>query len=298
MTQQIKNEFRAGYAALIGLPNAGKSTLMNALLDIKLSIISPKPQTTRRRVLGILNKENLQVVFMDTPGILKPGYQLQQKMMEQVHRALDDADVLLLLVDVMDKAHPVRLNLREINSKDKPLLLILNKIDLMPKRELLKLIATYHNFYPFKEIIPVSALNADGIDQVQEALVKLLPFSPPYYPPDMLTDQPERFFIAEIIREKIFKRFFQEVPYSTEVVVEDFKERKKGKDYIYAVIMVERKTQKGILIGKGGEALKKIGGEARRDIQDLLGREVFLELRVKVNEDWRKKDFKLRRLGY
>lgn len=292
------DDFRAGYAALIGLPNAGKSTLMNALLDIKLSIVSSKPQTTRRRVLGILNKDMMQVVFMDTPGILKPGYTLQEKMMAQVSKALDDADVLLFIVDVTDRTHPVRLDLPEVNRHSKPVLLLLNKIDLLPKSKLLTLIDKYQNHYPFKAIIPISALNSDGIDLLEKELLKQLPLSPPYYPPDLLTDQPERFFIAEIIREKIFERFYQEVPYSTEVVVEEFKERSKGKDYIYAVIMVERKTQKGILIGKGGEMLKKIGAEARKDIQEFLGRDVFLELRVKVNEDWRKKDFKLRKLGY
>ena len=294
----VPHDFRAGYVALIGLPNAGKSTLMNALLDVKLSIISSKPQTTRRRVLGILNQDMMQVVFMDTPGILKPGYALQEKMMEQVSRALDDADLLLFIVDITDKKHPLQLDLQKINPQSKPVLLLLNKIDLQPKEVLLNLIEKYRGHYPFKAIIPVSALNSDGTDLLQKELLRHLPLSPPYYPPDTLTDQPERFFIAEIIREKIFERFYQEVPYSTEVVVEEFKERPKGKDYIYAVIMVERKTQKGILIGKGGQTLKKIGAEARRDIQELLGRQVFLELRVKVNEDWRKKDVKLRRLGY
>jgi len=296
--EPIPKTFKAGYAAIIGRPNAGKSTLMNALLDIKLSIISAKPQTTRRRILGILNREDMQVIFIDTPGLLKPRYVLQQKMMEQVERALLDADVLLLITDVSVKHHPEEIDLRTINRRGVPVLLLLNKIDLLPKADLLNLIEQYRKFYPFKTIIPVSALKADGLDILNRELARYLPLSPPYYPQDVITDQPERFFIAEIIREKIFRRFYQEIPYSTEVVVEDFKERAHSKDYIYAIIMVERKTQKGIIIGKGGEALKKIGAEARKDIRELLGRDVFLELRVKVNEDWRRKDFKLKKLGY
>ncbi len=296
--ENLPVDFRAGYAALIGLPNAGKSTLMNSILDIKLSIISPKPQTTRRRVLGILNRDNAQVVFIDTPGILKPRYELQKKMMEQVDRALADADVILLIIDTAEKKHPRDINLKEMNKQSKPVLLLLNKIDLLPKQDLLSLIDIYRNFYPFKAIIPLSALKNDGISSLEKELFELLPFSPPYYPTDMLTDQPERFFVSEIIRERIFYLFYQEIPYAVEVVIEEFKERRKGKDFISAVIMVERKTQKGILIGKGGESLKKIGEEARKNIKELLGKDVYLELRVKVNENWRKNDSKLRRLGY
>jgi len=296
--ENLPADFRAGYAALIGMPNAGKSTLMNSILDIKLSIISPKPQTTRRRVLGILNREKAQVVFIDTPGILKPRYELQKKMMEHVDRALADADVILLIIDAAEKKHPLNINLKDLNRQSKPVLLLLNKIDLMPKQDLLGLIEVYSKFYPFKSVIPLSALKNDGIASMEKELFKFLPYSPPYYPPDILTDQPERFFVSEIIRERIFNLFYQEIPYSTEVVIEEFKERQKGKDFISAVIMVERKSQKGILIGKGGEILKKIGQEARKNIKELLGKDVYLELRVKVNEDWRKKDFKLKRLGY
>jgi len=296
--ENIPADFRAGYAALIGLPNAGKSTLMNSTLDIKLSIISPKPQTTRRRVLGILNREKAQAVFLDTPGILKPRYELQKKMMEHVDRALADADVILLIIDAAEKKHPLDINLKEMNKQSKPVLLLLNKIDLMPKQDLLSLIEVYSKFYSFKAVIPLSALKNDGIALLKEELFKFLPFSPPYYPPDILTDQPERFFAAEIIREQIFNMFYQEIPYAVEVIIDEFKERHKGKDFISAIIMVERKTQKGILIGKGGESLKKIGREARKNIKELLGKDVYLELRVKVNEDWRRKDFKLRRLGY
>ncbi len=290
--------FKCGYVAIIGLPNAGKSTLLNALLNVKLSIISAKPQTTRRKILGILNKPEYQVVFMDTPGILKPKYKLHTRMMEQVQTALEDADLLVLIVDASEGKHPIEVDLKNMNLKNKPVLLLLNKVDLIHKQDLLPLIELYKEFYPFEEIIPISALNRDGVDEVEQEIVKRLPNHPPFYPPDILSDQPERFFVAEIIREKIFERFFKEVPYSTEVVVEEFKERSSGKDYIYAIIYVERPSQKGIIIGKKGEALKKIGEAARREIEAFLGRQVFLELRVKVNENWRFDERKLKRLGY
>ncbi len=294
----VSEDFKSGYVAIIGLPNAGKSTLLNALLNIKLSIISSKPQTTRRRILGILNKENFQAVFIDTPGILKPKYKLHTRMMEQVHAALDDADLLVLIVDVSEGKHPVEIDLESMNPKKKPVLLLLNKVDLIPKQDVLPLIDLYKTFYDFEEIIPISALQRDGVDRVEAAIVERLPKHPPFYPPDILSDQPERFFVAEIIREKIFERFYQEIPYSTEVVVEEFKERSSGKDYIYAIIYVERSSQKGIIIGKKGEALKKIGEAARKEIEEFLGRKVFLELRVKVNENWRYDERKLKRLGY
>ncbi len=296
--ETLSAHFRAGYAALIGKPNAGKSTLMNALLNIKLSIISARPQTTRRRVLGILTNDSMQVVFMDTPGLLKPKYQLQKKMMEYVDLALHDADVLILLIDVTDKAHPPNLEWQKLNPKKLPVILVLNKIDLISKADLLPLIDTYQKFYKFEAIIPISALNSDGLDPLKSALEQQIPLSPPFYPPDVITDQPERFFVAELIREKIFRLFYQEIPYSTEVVIEEFKERKKGKDFISALVIVERRSQKGILIGKDGTSLKKIGSLARREIEEFLGRPVFLELRVKVQEDWRKNDAKLRRLGF
>ncbi|MGD9899751.1 MAG: GTPase Era [Calditrichaceae bacterium] len=296
--ETISSEFRAGYVAIIGLPNAGKSTLMNSLLDIKLSIISSKPQTTRRRVLGILNKKDLQAIFIDTPGILEPKYNLQKRMMQNVGSALDDADLILMIVDAKQKTHPVRLDINSLNPKQKPVVLILNKVDIIPKADLLPLIEKYSKHYPFQSIIPISALKKDGMAELEKEMSSLLPLSPPYYPPDTLTDRPERFFVAEIIREKIFEKFWQEIPYSTEVEIETFTERDKGKDYISAVIYVERKSQKGILIGNKGEALKSIGSEARAEIETFLDRGVFLDLRVKVNEDWRKDDKKLNRLGY
>jgi len=296
--QSISKDFKAGYAAIIGLPNAGKSTLLNALLDIKLSIISPKPQTTRRRILGILNKENFQVVFIDTPGILKPRYELQSRMMQNVIEALDDADIIILIIDAQSKNHPIHSENIDLIPKNKPIILLLNKIDLVEKKNLLTLIEIYNKKFPAKAIIPISALKNEGLAAVEDEIIKYLPVNAPYYPPDILTDHPERFFAGELIREKIFEKFYQEIPYSTEVVIEDFKERSKGKDYIYAVILVERKSQKGILIGKGGETLKQIGESARREIEKFLGRKVYLDLRVKVNENWRRNDAKLRQLGY
>ncbi len=296
--ETISSEFKAGYVTIIGLPNAGKSTLMNSLLDIKLSIISSKPQTTRRRVLGILNKKELQAIFIDTPGILEPKYNLQKRMMQNVGSALDDADMILMIVDAKQKTHPVRLDINALNPKQKPVVLVLNKVDIIPKADLLPLIEKYSTHYPFKSIIPISALKKDGIAELEKEMAALLPLSPPYYPPDTLTDRPERFFVAEIIREKIFEKFWQEIPYSTEVEIETFTERENSKDYISAVIYVERKSQKGILIGSKGEALKSIGSEARKEIETFLDRGIFLDLRVKVNEDWRKDDKKLNRLGY
>jgi len=296
--QDIPQDFRAGYVALIGRPNAGKSTLMNGLLDIKLSIISPRPQTTRRQVFGILNSEMAQIVFIDTPGLLKPKYQLQKKMMEYVDSALNDADLLLLLIDATAKIHPQDIDLKKMNPRKLPVILLLNKVDLLPKPDLLPLIDKYQAYYPFEEIIPISALKEDGLQNLKDSLIKRMPFAPPYYPPDVLTDQPERFFVSELIRERIFRSFYQEVPYSTEVLIEDFQERKKGKDFIAATIIVEKRSQKGILIGKNGETLKKIGSDARREIEKFLDREVYLELRVKVQEDWRKNDMKLKRLGF
>ena len=295
---EINSNFRSGYAALIGRPNAGKSTLMNALLDIKLSIISPRPQTTRRRVMGILNSDKMQIVFMDTPGLLKPKYGLQKKMMDYVDLALNDADVLLLLVDTTAKEHPPDLDMNKLNPKKLPLILILNKIDLIAKQDLLPLIERYNEFYDFNAIIPISALKEDGLDELRSRLIEVMPFGTPYYPADVITDQPERFFVAELIRERIFRNFHQEIPYATEVMIEEFKERKKGKDFIAATIIVERRSQKGILIGKNGDALKKIGSVARREIEDFLQREVFLELKVKVAEDWRRDEAKLRNLGF
>ncbi len=294
----LPGDYKAGYTAIIGLPNAGKSTLMNAILDIKLSIISSKPQTTRRRVLGILDKEKYQIVFLDTPGLLTPKYLLQGRMMGQVDQSVKDADSLILIIDATQKEHPAAINIRQLNPAKKPVILALNKVDVMAKPEILPMIDLYNKEYTFESIIPISALETEGLDTLEKELVKKLPLGAPFYPPGSITDHPERFFVAEIVREKIFEKFFDEIPYSTEVTVEQFREQPGGRDYILVHIYVERPSQKGILIGKKGEALKKIGQSARKDIEKLLDRPVFLDLTVKVSEKWRRDERKLKRLGY
>jgi GTP-binding protein Era len=302
LNRSEKDEFRAGYVAIVGEPNVGKSTLMNALLDQKLSIVTPKPQTTRRRVLGILNGSGYQVVFLDTPGILKPKYLLQKAMVETAYTAVDDADLVLVMIDARDSAvendPKWDLVLSRVKRSDKPALLVINKIDLVKKGELLPMIDRFSKLPIFKEIVPISALKGENVEDLKSTVVRYLPVGKPYFPSDAITDQPEKFFVAEIIREKIFEKYRDEIPYSTEVEVVEFKEREGKKDFINAEVFVERDSQKGILIGKGGAALKEVGELARKKVEDFLGREVFLELRVKVRENWRKDERWLKRLGY
>ncbi len=294
----ISPDFRAGYVAVVGLPNVGKSTLLNQLLHFKLSIVSKKPQTTRKNVLGILTGEEYQIIFIDTPGILEPRYNLQKFMLKQVHLAMQDADVLLYMVDVTDRRQNINAITTQLKEVNKPVILALNKIDLIEKRELLPMLESYTRAYPFRAAIPISALKSDGLDRILQAIIDCLPKHPPYFPPDYLSNQQERFFVAEIIREKIFQFYGEEIPYATHVEIEEFKERPHGKDYIRAVIVVEKRSQKAILIGKDGTALKRVGKLAREEIELFLGRPVFLELFVKVTENWRKKDTLLKRLGY
>lgn len=300
---ELKN-FRCGYAAILGRPNAGKSTLLNRLLDFKLSITSPRPQTTRRNVLGILNRENLQAVFLDTPGILEPRYNLQKSMMKAVSQAVADADVILYIVEMQKNYLKQRQNIidfeifKKLEFKGKNVLLVLNKIDLTGKEELLPVIDFFAKSYDFSAIVPVSALKKDGMEALLKELQNLLPLHPPFYDREAISEQPEKFFVAELIREQIFYVFQQEIPYSTEVMVEEFVERKKQKDLIRAVIFVERESQKGILIGKQGEALKQIGSKARYSIEKFLQRPVYLDLVVKTRKDWRRDDNELRKFGY
>ena len=289
---------RAGYAAIFGLPNSGKSTLLNALLDVRLGIISARPQTTRRNALGILNNENMQCVFTDTPGIVKPKYELHKKMVKQIEAALYDADILLMIIDASTKGHPVEIKLKAFNTSAHRSILILNKIDLIEKQHLLPLIELYQKWHPFDAIIPTSALNKAGLDELKIEIEKNLPLSPPFYSKDILTDQPERFFVGELIREQIFRSFHEEIPYSTEVLIKEFKERSKGKDYIEAVIYVERDSQKGILIGHKGQKLKELGKMARSVIESFLDRKVYIDLVVRVAPSWRKDESKLKYLGY
>ena len=293
------SNFKAGYVALIGKPNVGKSTLMNSLLGLKLSIVTPKPQTTRHSILGILSEENYQIIFYDTPGLLVPRYKLQDRMLSAARRAIDESDLIVFMVEPEDKITKlVDETLTEILGKKKFVILVINKIDTIKKDDLLPIIERYNQAYQFEEIIPISALKGDGLDELKATLQKYLPYSHPYYPKDMITNHPERFFVSEIIREKIFQNYGEEIPYSTTVQIEEFVENPDRKDYIRASIIVERSSQKGILIGKGGSALKRVGKLAREEIELFLDRPVFLELFVKVREKWRQKDNFLREFGY
>jgi len=284
---------KAGYVAIIGEPNVGKSTLLNRLIGTKLSIVGSKPQITRNRILGILTEGDCQCYFLDTPGIIVPAYELQKLMVDKITRAVEDADVVIWMIDpgFRESAFPHRF------LTEKPLISVINKIDLIPKTQLLPIIEILKN-KGMKDIIPISALLGDGIEELKKVLFTYLPEGPFLYPKEDLSDRPERFFVAELIREKIFELFKKEIPYSTCVVIDEFKERKRGKDFIRATIYVERKSQKGILIGKDGEALKKVGALARKGIEDFLGRDVFLELWVRVKEKWRKDKKFLKEIGY
>jgi len=301
-TDNLKQDYKAGYVTIFGEPNVGKSTLMNAVLNTKLSITTSKPQTTRRKILGIYSDDEAQIVFLDTPGLIEPKYLLQQKMVEAIHNALDECDLILAVVDVTErvlknfenKLIPVLLPF----SGKKNIFLVINKIDLVTKEEVLKIIDSKKDEFKFDEIIPLSALHQFNVQELTNTIKKYLPVHPPYFPTDILSQKPERFFIAEIIREKIFEAYRDEIPYSTEVVIAEYKERSKGKDYINAEIYVERESQKKIIIGKDGEALKKIGEKARKDIENFIGKGVYLELYVKVRENWRDNPRWIRTFGY
>ena len=297
--EQMKN-FRSGYVTIIGEPNVGKSTLLNAILGEKLAIVTPKPQTTRNRITGILTTDNYQIIFLDTPGILKPKYRLQEHLIKAAFAAADDADVILYMIDVKNlpqEEEEARI-LEHIKRCAGTSILIMNKIDLISKKELLPLISNYSQKFDFQEIFPISAIHGDGVSALPDLIVKYLPYGPAYYPEDQMSDLPERFFVAETIREKVFLKTRQEIPYASCVLVEEFKEREKGKIYIRATIYVERDSQKGIIIGKSGRTLKAIGQSAREEIETLLQAPVFLNIRVKVKEGWRKKERELKELGY
>jgi GTP-binding protein Era len=305
MTEQPENippTFRCGYVAIIGEPNVGKSTLMNGLIGQKLSIVTPKPQTTRHKVLGLLSTNEHQVIFLDTPGIIKPKYLLHEAMMAFASSALADADVVLFMIDATDPRIGIDLTHEEAFSKlkglNKPVFLIINKSDAVNKGDILPVIDFYSKAFEFKEIFPISALKLDGTDGLVKAIVSELPLHPPFFPLDAVGEQNERFFVGEIIREKIFEGYQQEIPYSTTVDITEYKEREKGKTFISADIYVERDSQKGILIGKKGAALKMVGLRARRDIEAFVQHSVFLELRVKVRKDWREDKQWLERFGY
>jgi len=298
--EAVSATFRAGYVAIVGEPNVGKSTLLNALLGQKISIVTSKPQTTRQRVLGILSREDAQIVFLDTPGLLQPKYLLHETMVRSAQSALADADVILLLTEVgRGTVLPdVVAQALQRGAVGKTLFLVINKVDTVPRDRVLPVIAHFAGEGKFKEIIPISALKGENLEDLLKTVIREMPLHPPLYPPDIVSESPERFFVAELIREAIFEQFHEEIPYSTAVAITEFKEREAGKTFINADIVVERSSQKGILIGAKGAALKKVGQSSRRSIEQFLERPVFLELHVKVRERWRESEGWLRKLGY
>lgn len=292
-----KRMHKAGFVNIIGNPNVGKSTLMNAFVGEKLSIITSKAQTTRHRILGIVNGDDFQVVLSDTPGIIKPAYELQNSMMDFVKSAFDDADVLIYMVEIGEKELKDEAFFNKITNSKIPVLLLLNKIDTSNQEQLEEQATLWQSKVPNAEFFPISALEGFNVKEVFDRIIELLPESPPFYPKDQLTDKPERFFVNESIREKILMHYKKEIPYAVEVETEEFFEE----DNIIrmrSVIMVERETQKGIIIGHKGSALKRVGVEARKDLEQFFGKQVHLELYVKVNKNWRSNQNQLKRFGY
>ena len=288
---------KSGFVNIVGNPNVGKSTLMNALVGERISIITSKAQTTRHRILGIVNGDDFQIVYSDTPGVLKPNYRLQESMLNFSRSALTDADVLLYVTDVFDAYEKNIDFIEKVNLNTAPLLLIINKIDLIDEEKLVALVEKWKTLTPRAEIYPVSAIEKFNIEPLFKRIKELLPESPAFFDKDQLTDKSERFFVTEIIREKILLNYDKEIPYSVEVEVEQFKEE-GNLIRINAVIYAERDSQKGIIIGHGGKSLKKVGTEARKDLEAFFEKKVFLELFVKVEKDWRNKDTKLKGFGY
>lgn len=295
--EENKN-FKAGYVSVAGFPNVGKSTLLNRLVDSKLAIISPRPQTTRGVVQGILTTDEAQVIFLDTAGIHRPKDKLGDFMVKAAKRTFEEADVIYLIMECRPPGPPEEELIKEVQQTGKTTFLILNKIDLVKKSQLLPLIEQYQAIVDFGEIVPVSALEGDNIDRLLTLTIDYLPESPPYYPEDVLSDQIERDFIAEFIREKVFLFTRDEIPYSTAVVVEEMKDRNGRASYIQAVIYVEKESQKGILIGSGGKMIKEIGAASRKEIERFMGHSVYLDLRVKVEKKWRDSSGALSKMGY
>lgn len=296
---QEQNLFKSGYVSIIGEPNVGKSTLLNRMMGEKLAIVTPKPQTTRNRITGILTTDSYQIIFLDTPGVLTPKYRLHDQMVKAAYSAIADADLVLYMIDISRLTSDIEEKILDALKKAaQPVILVINKIDLIPPLTLLPTIAGYQEKFPFVEIVPISATTGGGVSELHESIVKHLSEGPSYFPGDQLSDLPERFFISETIREKIFLRTSQEIPYASSVVVEEFKERPNGTIYISAMLYVERQSQKGILVGKGGKTIKRIGQLARVEIEQFLEAAVFLDLRVSVKSDWRRDERKLRDMGY
>ena len=290
-------EHKAGFVNIIGNPNVGKSTLMNALIGEKLSIITHKAQTTRHRILGILNEENYQIVFSDTPGIIKPVYRLQESMMNFVQSAFQDADVLIYMVEVGEKELKDDALFEKIKNTKVPILLLLNKIDLTEQEKVAEQIDHWKAKVPNAEILPISALNKFNLEKILERILELLPIAPPYYEKDAITDKPKRFFVAESIREKILKHYKKEVPYSVQVEVEEFEDEEEIIK-IRAIIYVMRESQKGIIIGHKGAGIKRIGTEARKELERFFDKKIFLETPIKVKKNWRDDKRQLKSFGY
>ena len=296
MTNENKRH-RAGFVNIIGNPNVGKSTLMNALVGEKLSIVTAKAQTTRHRIMGIVNGDDYQIVYSDTPGILKPNYRLQQSMMNFVETAIGDADIILYVTDTIEKGDKNEEWIAKLKNIQCPIILVINKIDISSQEQVLELMGWGKELLPQAIIYPASAQEKFNLDNIFDAIVANLPYAPAWYDKDVFTDKNLRFFASEIVREKIFLNYKEEIPYSCEVVVEEFKEGAERYD-ISAVIYVMRDTQKGIIIGKGGQSLKKVGTQARIDMEDFFQKKVFLSLYVKVDPDWRESKKELRKFGY
>ena len=288
---------KAGFVNIVGNPNVGKSTLMNQLVGERISIATFKAQTTRHRIMGIVNTENMQIVFSDTPGVLKPNYKMQELMLQFSESALADADILLYVTDVIEKPEKNADFLDKVAKMTIPVILLINKIDESNQETLITLVEKWHNLLPKAEILPISAKNKFGTDVLMKRIEELLPESPAYFDKDQLTDKPAKFFVTEIIREKILRYYDKEVPYSVEVVIERFKEDEK-KIHINAIIYVERDSQKGIIIGHQGQALKKVSTEARKSLEKFFDKRIYLETYVKVDKDWRNSQKELGNFGY
>ncbi|HLW20338.1 MAG TPA: GTPase Era, partial [Cyclobacteriaceae bacterium] len=292
-----ENTHKAGFVNIVGKPNVGKSTLMNVLIGERLSIISSKAQTTRHRIMGLINGDDFQIVFSDTPGMIKPKYELQKSMMSFVNISLEDADVIVFVTDLYENEEEIEQVIEKINQSGVPVLLVINKIDLSKENQLEEVTAYWTERIKAETVIPISALEGFNTERILQEILDRLPFHAPFYDKEELTDKPERFFASEIIREKIFHNYKKEIPYSTEVAIVDFYEEAEI-IRIRAEIYVERESQKGILIGQGGKALKRVGIQAREELERFFGKKIFLETHVKVEDNWRKNKNKLRRFGY
>ena len=292
-------KFKSGYVSIIGEPNVGKSTLLNAMMGEKLAIVTPKPQTTRNQITGIVTTEVYQIIFVDTPGVLKPRYRLHNEMVKAAYRAIRDADVVIYMIDVQQPTPLLEESiLDKIQTARQKTILAINKIDRISSLALLPIITEYSEKFPFTEILPISAKTKEGVSKLLDLIVTYLPEGPRYFPEDQISDKPERFFIAETIREKLFINAQQEIPYASSIVVEEFKERSNGITYIRALIYAERESQKRILIGERGKMIKRIGRLARVEIEQFLNSRVFLDLHVSVKADWRRDPRKLKDMGY